>query len=43
MFWYGFHRLICLNKSMGAREWVVMVYISSVQGTAILEGVAGRA
>jgi hypothetical protein len=28
------HRLMCLNKSMGAREWNVMVCISLDQGVA---------
>ena len=28
MFKYGPHRLMCLNKSMGTREWDVMVCIS---------------
>ena len=29
---YGPHRLICLNKPMGAREWNVMVCICLAQG-----------
>ena len=40
MFRYGSHRLICLNKPIGAREWNVMVCICSAQGAALLEGVA---
>jgi uncharacterized membrane protein len=28
-------RLVCLNKSMGAREWNVMVCICSVQEVAL--------
>jgi hypothetical protein len=38
MFRYGSHRLICLNKPIGAREWNVMVCICSAQGAAPLEG-----
>ena len=34
------HRLMCLNKSMGAREWNVMVCICLAQGVALLGGVA---
>ena len=30
----------CLNKSMGAREWNMMVYICLAQGVALLGGVA---
>ena len=40
MFKYGPHRLMCLNKSMGAREWNVMVCICLAQGVALLGGVA---
>ena len=31
------HRLICLNKPMGARKWNVMVCICLAQGVAMLE------
>ena len=34
------HRLMCLNKSMGAREWNVMVCIFLDQGVALFGGVA---
>jgi hypothetical protein len=34
------HRLVCLNKSMGAREWNVMVCIFLGQGVAPYGGVA---
>ena len=34
------HRLMCLNKSMGSREWSVMVCIFLDQGVAPLGGVA---
>jgi hypothetical protein len=34
------HRLMCLNKSMGAREWNVMVCIFLGQGIAPFGGVA---
>ena len=34
------HRLMCLNNSMGTREWNVMVCISLDQGVAPSEGVA---
>ena len=34
------HRLMCLNKSMGAREWNVMVCIFLDQGVAPFGGVA---
>ena len=34
------HRLMCLNKSMGAREWNVMVCIFLDQGEAPFGGVA---
>ena len=37
---YSFHRLTCLNKPMGAREWNVMVCICLAQGVALLGGVA---
>ena len=40
MFKYGPHRLMCLNKPMGAREWNVMVCICLAQGVALLGGVA---
>ena len=40
IFRYGPHRLICLNKSIGAREWNVMVCICLAQGVALLVGVA---
>ena len=40
MFKYGPHRLMCLNKSMGAREWNVMVCIFLGQGVAPFGGVA---
>ena len=33
-------RLVCLNKSMGAREWNVVVGICLAQGVALLGGVA---
>ena len=36
MFKYGPHRLMFLNKSMGTREWNVMVCISLDQGVAAL-------
>ena len=35
---YGPHRLMCLNKPMGAREWNVMVCICLAQGVALLGG-----
>ena len=38
MFKYGPHRLMFLNKSMGTREWNVMVCICSAQRVAVLEG-----
>jgi hypothetical protein len=38
MFRNGPHRLICLNKPRGAREWNVMVCICLTQGVALLEG-----
>jgi hypothetical protein len=37
---YGPHRLMCLNKLMGAREWNVMACICSAQRVALLGGVA---
>ena len=37
MFKYSPHRLICLNKPMGAREWNVMVCIYLDHGVALLE------
>ena len=40
MFKYGPHRLMFLNKSMGAREWNVMVCIFLHQGVAPFGGVA---
>ena len=40
MFRYGPHRFLCLNKSIGAREWIVMVYICSVHRVALLDDVA---
>ena len=40
MFRYGSHRLICLNKPIGAREWNVMVCICLAQEVALLGGVA---
>ena len=40
MFKYGPHRLMFLNKSMGTREWNVMVCISLDQIMAPSEGVA---
>ena len=40
MFKDGPRRLMFLNKSMGAREWNVMVCISLDQGVAPSEGVA---
>ena len=40
MFKYGPHRLRCLNKSIGAREWNVMVCIFLDLGVAPSEGVA---
>ena len=40
MFKYGPHRLMFLNKSMGTREWNVMVCICLAQGVALLGGVA---
>ena len=39
MFKYG-NRLMCLNNSMGAREWNVMVYIFLDQGEVPFGGVA---
>ena len=39
MFRYGPHRLIRLDKPMGARKWNVMVCICSAQGVALLGGV----
>ena len=33
------HRLMCLNKSMGAREWNVMVCIFLGLGVALFGGV----
>jgi hypothetical protein len=39
MFKYVPHRLMCLNKSIGAREWNVMVCIFFGQGVAIFGGV----
>jgi hypothetical protein len=33
---YGPHRLMCLNKSMGSREWNSMVYICLAQRVALL-------
>jgi hypothetical protein len=36
---YSFHRLTCLNKPMGAREWNVMVCICLAQGVALLGSV----
>ena len=36
----GPHRLMFLNKSMGTREWNMMVCISLDQGVAPSEGVA---
>ena len=40
MFKYGPHRLMCLNKSMGAREWKLMVCIFLHQGVVPFGGVA---
>ena len=40
MFRYGPHRLIYLDKSMGARDWNVMGCIYLAQRVALLEGVA---
>ena len=40
MFKYGPHRLMFLNKPMGAREWNVMVCIFLGQGVAPSGGVA---
>jgi hypothetical protein len=40
MFKYGPHRLMFLNKSMGTREWNVMVCISLDQRVAPSEVVA---
>jgi hypothetical protein len=39
MFRYSSHRLICLNKSMGAREWNVVVCICSAKGVELFGGV----
>jgi hypothetical protein len=39
MFKYGPNRLICLNKSMGAREWNMMICIFLQQGVAPFGGV----
>jgi hypothetical protein len=39
MFRYGAHRLMCLNKPMGAREWNIMVSICLAQGVALFGGV----
>ena len=33
---YGPHRLMCLNKPMGAREWNVVVWICLAQKVALL-------
>ena len=40
MFRYGPHRLMYLNKPIGAREWNVMACIFVAQGVALLGGVA---
>jgi hypothetical protein len=40
MFKYGPHRHMFLNKSMGAREWNVMVCIFLEQGGVSFGGVA---
>jgi hypothetical protein len=40
MFKYGPQRLMCLNKSLGTREWNVMVCIFLGQGVAPFGGVA---
>ena len=40
MFRYDPHRIICLNKPMGVREWNVMVCIYLAQGVVLLGGVA---
>jgi hypothetical protein len=37
---YGPHRLMCLNKLMGTREWNVMVCTCLAQRVTLLEGVA---
>ena len=37
---YGPHRLMYLNKSMGNREWNIMVSICLDQGVALFGGVA---
>ena len=37
---YGRHRLMYVNKPMGAREWNVVVWICLAQGVAVLESVA---
>ena len=37
---YDPHRLICLNKPMGARKLYMMVYVYLAQGVALLGGVA---
>jgi hypothetical protein len=39
-FMYGPHRLLCLNKPIGARECNMMVCICLSQVVALLEGVA---
>jgi hypothetical protein len=39
IFRYGPHRLMCLIKPMGAREWNVMVCICLAKGVALLGGV----
>ena len=39
MFKYVPYRLMCLNKSMGAREWNVMVCIFLGLGVALFGGV----
>ena len=40
VFRYGPHRLLCLNKPVGARELNVMVYKCSAQKVTLLGGVA---
>ena len=37
---YGPHKLMCLNKPMGAREWNVMVCICLAQEVALIGGLA---
>jgi hypothetical protein len=38
---YGPHSLMCLSKSMGAREWDVMVGICLAKGVELFGGLVG--